>query len=212
MNSFPEQGAIQSPELITSAEALLAPYEKMPADETGFVFIGPSGAGKSTLRDALVEQSDGYAKYYPLTTRPPRPGEIKEYRFVTPEVMNEASQSYNAVFGNTSYGNQFLTLWPEALPSGQKYLYIYLPDAALKLRETFPNTKIVQIIPGDMSSLADRIKLRDPNISQDELAKRVDDASTEIAKGSEIADAVVMNDGNIEDVATQLRTTLERLQ
>lgn len=116
-------------------------YERMPIDEVGFVFIGPSGAGKSTLRDYMCEHGDGdhnYVKFLPLTTRQKRPGEDGEYRFVSPDEMMAAKTSPNVIFGNLSYGNEFLTLWPERLPENTEYLYIYLPEAASKLKETFP--------------------------------------------------------------------------
>ena len=186
-------------------------YEHMPTDQDGFVFIGPSGVGKSTRREYLCSSSDVYVKYLPLTTRTQRPGETSEYRFVNAEEMERAKESSSVVFGNTSYGNEFLTLWPEKLPAGSRYLYIYLPEAAVKLRQTFPNTKIIQIIPANIDELKTRIVKRDPNISTDELAKRINSAQEELELGAGISDATLLNSGSISDVALALRKIITNL-
>lgn len=189
-------------------------YERMPANEVGFVFIGPSGSGKSTLRDYICANGDGehgYVKYRPLTTRQKRPGEDDEYRFVTSEEMAAAKAGQNVIFGNQSYGNDFLTLWPEKLPEDTRYLYIYLPEAAARLKQVFSQTRIVQIRPASIDELKDRIVGRDPNISADELLRRTDAAKEELSAGAEIADAIVVNDASIEEVGAHLQEVLRSL-
>lgn len=191
-----------------------AEYERMSTNEIGFVLIGPSGVGKSTLRDHICSRSDsdhGYVKYLPLTTRAQRPGEDSEYRFVNANEMNTAKSSSNVVFGNISYGNEFLTLWPERLPAGSRYMYIYLPEAAAKLKETFPNTRIIQIAPESTDELKTRIITRDPNINTEELEKRIHSAQEELVAGASIADVVILYNGSIGEVAIKLQETLSSL-
>lgn len=187
-------------------------YERQPRETPGIALIGPSGSGKSTLRDRLCQaQGDvQFVKYAPLTTRGPRPGqgevERGEYRFVDKAVMAKYAASENKLFGNESYGNEFLTLWPERLPANSYYAYIYLPEAALELRQHFPNTRIIQVRPpGNPDVLVDRIRQRDPTINAGELALRAIAMGPELEMGQEIADATIVNDEPIEVVAERLR-------
>jgi guanylate kinase len=195
-------------------EVLSEDYERMPPNEVGVIFIGPSGVGKSTLRDYICDHGDSennYTKYSPLTTRQKRPGEDGEYRFVTPDEMAAAKAGQNVIFGNQSYGNEFLTLWPERLPEDTHYLYIYLPEAAAKLKEAFPATRIVQIRPASLVELKDRITARDPNITDQELLQRIDAVEEELSKGAEIADAIIVNDASVDEVGTHLQNVLREL-
>ena len=186
-------------------------YERMPPNEVGFVFIGPSGTGKSTLRDYICTHGDGensYVKYLPLTTRQKRPDENGEYRFVSHDEMERAKTRRDVIFGNQSYDNEFLTLWPHRLPEKMRYIYIYLPEAAAKLKDTFPETKIIQIRPATTGELRGRILSRDPNILDAELIKRTDAAEEELKCGAEIADAIIVNDGSIEDIGARMQEIL----
>lgn len=189
-------------------------YERVPTNEVGFVLIGPSGVGKSTLRDYMCLQgkaNHNYVKYLPLTTRAKRPDEDSEYRFVNADELSTAKASNNVVFGNISYGNEFLTLWPDKLPSNSQYLYIYLPEAATRLKEIFPNIKIAQIAPANIDELKTRIITRDPSISIEELENRLSSAQEELDAGASIADAIISNSGSIDEVALTLQAPLSRL-
>lgn len=54
---------------------------------TVFVFMGKSGVGKDTIFHKIMKEMQYLTRIVPITTRPPRPGEIdgKEYKFVTNE-------------------------------------------------------------------------------------------------------------------------------
>jgi guanylate kinase len=170
--------------------------ERQPIDAVDFVFIGPSGSGKSTLRAEICKRSisgHNFMPYQPVTSRRERPGE-DEYIFIDDAGFDKLLSSQDIIFSNTSYGNRFLTLWPRKLEPSWHYIYIYLPKAAQKLKNVFPRTKIVQIIPPDLSILEARIKMRDPAISALELRSRLSSAKTEIATGRQIADTVFVNE------------------
>lgn len=190
-------------------------YPRQPRDTPGVVFIGPSGAGKTTLRESLCQKDTQFVKYLPLTTRAKRPGEVEEYIFVDDMIMNQAKSSPNVLFSNNSYNNEFLTLWPMSL-DGSYYAYIYLPEAALKLKKEYKNTYIVQVIPPSLGTLEKRIKQRDPSINLSELALRLASIEEEIRYGEEIADMTITTDQNIESASNLLlkniRSKIARLR
>ena len=188
--------------------------DKQPLDAVGFVFIGPSGSGKSTLREEICKQViDGHSfvPFHPVTSRQRRTDE-SEYIFVDDIEFDGLLDSGDILFSNTSYGNRFLTPWPRALGSSQHYIYIYLPEAAQKIKTVFPNTKIIQIIPPDLSVIEGRIKARDSEIDEAELARRLSSAETEIIDGRQIADLVFVNELPIEQSAQLLSAKIHELQ
>lgn len=187
--------------------------EKQLTDTLGFVFIGPSGAGKSTLRKEICRRKiDGHSfvSFLPVTTRQPRAGE-NEYLYVSNAKFDTLLDSDDLLFSNLSYGNRFLTLWPHVLRPLQHYIYIYLPEAAQKLKETFPNTRIVQIVPPDIAVIEDRIKARDMNIDPSELQQRLLSVEAEVAEGKQIADVVFINELPIGQSAELLSAQIGKL-
>jgi len=195
-------------------EAINTPEkDKQPTDALGFVFVGSSGSGKSTLRNEICRNDiDGHSfvAHRPVTTRQRRHGE-DEYTHVDVVQFENILSSPNVIFSNQSYGNRFLTLWPQKLEPSQHYIYIYLPEAARKLKDIFPNTKIIQIIPSDLSIIETRIKLRDPDINPEELHLRLLSAETEITEGMQIADLSYLNDKPLGESVTLLSGQIGKL-
>ena len=187
--------------------------EKQSTDALGFVFIGPSAAGKSTLRDEICRRGihdHSFVPFRPLTSRQRRPGE-DEYTYVSDEELNKLSNSKDTLFSNTYHGNRFLTPWPSALEPTQHYIYIYSPEAAKRLKDTFPNTKIIQIVPPELSMIEDRMKARDPSIDEAELQQRLLDTETEIPEGKQIADLVFVNELPLEQSVKLLSAQITKL-
>lgn len=150
-----------------------------------------------------------FVKYLPYTTRKQRPSEKDEYRFVQEREMIAIQKNETILFSNYSYGNHFLTTWPEQVPKNTYYTYIYLPEAATKLKKYFKNHKIVQILPANNDVLKRRITDRDPNISGAELALRLEAANREIMLGAKVADAVITNDSTVATGAERLYQTIK---
>lgn len=197
-----------SVETINSSEII-----KQPREALGFVFIGPSAAGKSTLREMLCRRGvndHSFVPFKPVTSRQRRPGE-DEYTYASDEELDKLSDSKNTLFSNSYHGNRFLTPWPSALEPTQHYIYIYSPEAAQKLKNTFPNTKIIQIKPPDLSIIESRMKERDPNIGASELMQRLADIETEIPEGEHIADLVFVNELPLEQSVDLLSSQIAEM-
>lgn len=191
-------------------------YPKLPTDAELVVFVGHSGSGKSTLRRRLCEEPTGDFRFFPLrphTDREPRIGEAAEYQYVTTGEFNRLENSPNHLFSNVSFGNRYLTMHPPALedPARDRYIGIYMPDAAELLRAAFENTKIVQVVRQSDQDAIKAMVERDPSTPLDELIQRYESMSWERAHGGMIADEVFMNVQPLEASTIALRSVVSRL-
>ena len=127
-----------------------------------YYVMGKSASGKDTIYNNLLKERTGLRRLVPYTTRPKRDGEIdgKEYRFITPEKLEELSRAgkvverrtYETVHGPWSYatvddGHIRLT-GPEALD----YLGIGTLESYQKLQQYFGEEHVfplfIQLDPG----------------------------------------------------------------
>jgi guanylate kinase len=179
----------------------------LDANALGFIFVGPSGSGKSTLRDYLLNKDINghtFVQYKAHTSRKQRPAGDNDYIFVSDNDLDIIESNSEILFRNEYHGNKFLTTWPKKIHDNQHYLYIYSPSGAKRIRDSFPNHKIIQILPDTKHDLRTTLLERDPNITEIELNRRLEIIPAEIAEGSKIADAVFVNNTGVDESSNKL--------
>lgn len=162
-----------------------------------FIVSAPSGAGKSSLLKALLAQEVDLVVSVSHTTRPPRPGEVDgvHYHFVDREafarlVAGGALLEHAQVFGN-SYGTAESSV-RDQLRSGRDVILEIDWQGARQVRERFPGSISVFIVPPSVDALRERLNAR----AQDSLAvieRRMREASAELSHFDEY-NYVVIND------------------
>ncbi len=161
------------------------------------VVSGFSGAGKGTAMKRLMEKYNTYALSISATTRKPREGEVdgREYFFKTVEefeqmIANDQLVEYAQYVGNY-YGTprQYVE---EQLKAGKNVILEIEIQGALKIKEKFPDSVLMFIVPPSAKVLHDRLVGRGTE-SLDVIEARLSRAVEE-AQGVEAYDYVVVND------------------
>lgn len=127
------------------------------------VISGFSGAGKGTIMGRLIENyRDKYSLSISATTRKPRPGEVdgKSYFFVDTDKF-ESMISENELIEYAQYvGNYYGTpkaYVEEQLAAGKNVILEIEIQGALKVREKFPDTKLLFVSAPSAEVLRDRL-------------------------------------------------------
>jgi guanylate kinase len=162
-----------------------------------FIVAAPSGAGKTSLVNALVERQENVVLSVSHTTRAARPGEVngKDYFFVTEDefsVMRDAGAFLESatVFDN-SYGTSEKAVL--ALLSEGKNVILEIDwQGAKQVRENFPDSTGVFILPPSRSALEERLRGRGQD-GDDIIARRMRDAENEMSHYIEF-DYLIVND------------------
>lgn len=172
----------------------------MNNNKKGIMIIvsGFSGAGKGTVMKALLKNyPDQYALSISATTRDPREGEVdgREYFFKTDkefETMIQADEfiEYAGYVGHY-YGTpkQFVM---EQLENGKDVILEIEIQGALKVKEKFPETKLIFIAPPSAEELRNRLVNRgteDMATIEARLSRAVEES-----EGIENYDYFVVND------------------
>jgi guanylate kinase len=151
--------------------------------------------GKGTLIKGLLERVSGLELAVSATTRKPRPGEVhgRDYYFMTPEEFQERVERGDFVEHALYAGNRYGTLRSELeRPARGIVLEIDL-QGARQVREALPGAMQVFIAPPSLEDLQARLEGRGSD-SPEQIRKRLDVASEELAAQREFARVVVNDD------------------
>ncbi len=161
------------------------------------VVSGFSGAGKGTIMKELLKRYDNYALSISATTRAPREGEAegREYFFKTVQefekmIAKEELIEY-ARYVDNYYGTPRAYV-EEQLSEGKDVILEIEIQGALKVKEKFPQTVLLFVMPPSAKVLKERLVGRGTE-TEDVVDFRMKRACKE-AEGMDRYDYLVIND------------------
>nr|WP_302592115.1 guanylate kinase [uncultured Marvinbryantia sp.] len=175
------------------------------------VISGFAGTGKGTLVSALLEKYDNYALSVSATTRSPRPGEVDgvHYFFKTKEEFQEMIRAEELIeyaqYVENFYGTPRAYV-EQKLAEGKDVILEIEMQGALKIKEKFPDTLLLFVVPPDADTLQNRLTGRGTETS-DVIKKRLHRAVEEtdyILK----YDYLVVND-NIDECVEETHAIIQ---
>ena len=161
------------------------------------LFSGPSGVGKDTVLDIVLNKDKNLQKSVSLTTREIRENEVdgKDYHFIsTEEFENMISQGQVlefAKYGSNLYGTPKAPV-DKWLSEGKTVILKIEVQGASKIKELYPDSVAIFILPPSMKELENRLRSRGTE-NEDDIKKRLDIAREEV-KRSKDYDFIVIND------------------
>lgn len=161
------------------------------------LFSGPSGVGKDTVLDIVLNKDKNLQKSVSLTTREIRENEVdgKDYHFIsTEEFENMISQGQVlefAKYGSNLYGTPKAPV-DKWLSEGKIVILKIEVQGASKIKELYPDSVAIFVIPPSMKELENRLRSRGTE-NEDDIKKRLDIAREEV-KRSKDYDFIVIND------------------
>lgn len=175
------------------------------------VISGFAGTGKGTLVHELLEKYDNYALSVSATTRAPRPGEIDgvHYFFKTKEEFEEMICE-NRLIEYASYVENYYGTPKEyvqqQLENGKDVILEIEIQGALKIKEQFPDTLLLFMVPPSASVLEERLRGR--GTETDEVVRKRLHRAVEESEFIEQYDYLIVND----DLETCVKETHEIIQ
>ena len=175
------------------------------------VVSGFSGAGKGTLIKAMLDRYHSYALSVSATTRAPREGEVdgREYFFVTREkfeqMIEEEQLIEHAVYVNNYYGTPRQYVFQQMADGKDVILEIEI-QGALKIKERFPEARLLFVMPPSADELRRRLVGRGTE-SEEIIDKRLHRAAEE-ASGITSYDYILIND-KVEQCAQEMHGLIQ---
>lgn len=176
------------------------------------VISGFSGAGKGTLMKKLIENYDQYALSISMTTRMPREGEVdgREYFFSTREQFEDKIKQGGLIEYAQYCGNYYGTpkdYVEKQLEEGKDVILEIEIQGAMKVKEKFPDTVLLFVIPPSVEVLQQRLVGRGTE-KEEIILERLQRAEEE-AEGIEEYDYIIVND-DLEACVKELHELLDK--
>ena len=182
------------------------------------VIAGPTGSGESTITDELLRRYSGkIQRLITATTRSPRHGEedgvnyyfFDKKTFFAKQQSGEILESTYVSNRDTYYGSCKDDLEKKLV--GGKIVIVNSDIVGAKFYKTHYNATTIFILPTHMEELSGRLQRRNPEMSNEELRKRTEDAEREIHDDQSFYDYTVTNaDGKLEASIDEVVSILVR--
>jgi len=161
------------------------------------ILSSPSGGGKTTIARLLLDRRNDVGYSVSCTTRSPRPGEQegRDYYFLDRNEFLARRAAGDFAECAEVHGNLYGTLKSEiarVLEHGKHVVMDIDVQGARQLREAFPKTVTVFVLPPSGEVLLSRLRARKTESPQ-QLAARLDSALQEL-RAVEEYEYVVVND------------------
>ncbi len=161
------------------------------------IISAPSGVGKTSLCKEVLKFFPDLRHSVSYTTRAPRPGEKDglDYQFVSEEKFQEMIDGGMFAEWAEIHGNRYGTAanaLKEYLRSGNEVILDLDGQGARQIREEFPNSIYVYILPPSWKELEKRLRSRRTDSNED-IKRRLENAKEEL-QYAEHYDYIVIND------------------
>ena len=171
----------------------------------------PSGAGKTTLVHELLRRNNNLRLSVSYTTRAPREGEKdgREYHFIETGRFLEMRDADGFVEWAEVHGNYYGTsrAWlDEQLGKGRDTMLEIDWQGARQVREAFPGSVSVFVLPPSLRELENRLRRRGTD-SEETIARRLQAALGEMRHVEEFA-YVIIND-RLPDAVAELEVIVQ---
>jgi guanylate kinase len=182
--------------------------EDMAGERDSFIVIisAPSGSGKTTIVDRVIEDVPGMARSISYTTRSPREGEKdgEDYRFVSKDEFRAMIEKGELLEWEQNFDHFYGTSKEQvrnALGGGKDIVLSIDVKGARKVKEEFPESISVFIMPPSRKELEARLKGRNTDMA-DQVALRLGEADKEIEASDEY-DYLVINE-DLDDAVMEV--------
>ncbi len=170
------------------------------------IVSAPSGSGKTTLIKGLQEKVKGIKRSVSYTTRKPRAAEQDkdDYLFVTEEEFRKKIKSGDFLEWEKNFGNYYGTPraeFAEAVERGEDIILSIDVKGAGKVKELFPESISVFIMPPSAQELETRLKKRNTD-QEKQISARLETAQKEMALADRY-DYLIINE-NIDEAVEEL--------
>jgi len=156
----------------------------MKNPEKLIIITGPSGVGKGTVVKNILSKDKNIWLSISATTRKPRKGEEdgRDYYFLNlkkfEEMINKEMFLEWAEFAGNYYGTP-INIIKDKIKNGYKVILEIEVEGACQVREKFPNTISIFLLPPSKKELENRIRNRGTD-DEKSILKRLERADFEI--------------------------------
>ena len=171
-----------------------------------FVVSAPSGTGKTTVVERLVRICPGLVQSRSYTSRDARAGEADgvDYNFVSRATFEAMAARDDFLEWAEVFGHLYGTGWHETetrLHAGTDLVLVIDVQGARQVRQRVADSVGIFVLPPSRDAVERRLRGRSRD-GEEELARRLATASSEVAAASEY-DYVVVND-DLETCVAQI--------
>src|SRR3989344_4369875 len=181
------------------------------------VIAGPTGSGETTITNEVVRMRPRVTRLVTATTRLPRPGERNgvDYYFFTKEEFAQEKEKGNIL--ESTYIENRDTYYGTYKPDldaklGAGSIVVINPDlvGAQFYKKNYDATTIF-ILPESIDAIERRLRQRNPEFSDAEIAKRRANAEAEMENEKSFYDYVVTNaDAKLEQAVAEVVAILKK--
>ena len=182
-----------------------------------FIISGPTGTGESTITREIIRSFPNFTRLITATSRPPRLSEknaVDYYFFSKLEFENEIKKGN--ILEHTYVKNRdtyYGTYKPDLENKLSKGLNIIINPDIVGTRFYKENYGAITIFikPESLEDLKKRLMHRDPQISTDELQKRLHNAKQEIINDEKYYDYSVINkEGKLDEAIAKVTGIIKK--